>query len=287
MQTSVSRLCLILALVSLGDGAHAMLATDLELIPSSDKCRREAMNLKPLFDSRDEGMSRENALVLVDRANGIPVSRRAVNLAYDFPAMPRDAITVYTLWGCHALEHYVAINPMASFVKDFEECYAQPAWQRGACANVLWNRVHGLPDDHKSKAKPVVITKTPPTFQSSAASHPDYTAPVIVAPPPAPLPERPRLEHCPKPEYPAAALRADVQGTTVVKLAVAPSGTVTRSEVSESSGDSREHKILDRAAHDALRQCKFNAIQGAGERTARLSYTFAFTVEPAPSAPKP
>jgi TonB family protein len=110
---------------------------------------------------------------------------------------------------------------------------------------------------------------------------------MLVAPPPALVPAPPRIEHCPKPEYPAAALRAGAQGTTVIKLTVDSSGSVTQSEVVESSGKSREHRMLDKTASSALAQCKFSAVQGAGERIARLSYTFSFTVESAASAPKP
>jgi len=140
-----TKLCLALLLSLLAFGANAMSAEELEGIPSSAKCRREAMNLKPLFDRRDEGMSREQALGLIDATNGVPISRRAVQLAFD-------------LWACHALEHFVEIRSMGDFTKDFEECYAKAAWQREVCANVLWNRVHGLSDDHKSRAQPVVVT---------------------------------------------------------------------------------------------------------------------------------
>jgi hypothetical protein len=153
-----TKLCLALLLSLLAFGANAMSAEELEGIPSSAKCRREAMNLKPLFDRRDEGMSREQALGLIDATNGVPISRRAVQLAFDFPKMPRDGLTVYNLWACHALEHFVEIRSMGDFTKDFEECYAKAAWQREVCANVLWNRVHGLSDDHKSRAQPVVVT---------------------------------------------------------------------------------------------------------------------------------
>jgi TonB family protein len=111
-------------------------------------------------------------------------------------------------------------------------------------------------------------------------------APVLVAPPPSPRPTRPQIEHCPKPEYPLAALRAEVQGTTIIKLSMNSSGKVTEAEVVQSSGESREHGLLDKAAHDALRNCRFNAVEGAGERTTRLSYTFSFTVEDDPKAPK-
>jgi hypothetical protein len=169
MHTYFPRLCLTLALTSLASDAWAMSAAELELVPSSAQCRREATNLKPLYDRRDEGMSREQALALIDKTTEVPISRRAVQLAFDFPKMPRDGLTVYTLWTCHAFEHYVAVRAMADFANEFEECYAKPAWQRDSCANILWNRVHGLPDDHKSRARPVVVT-APSTSRPTAAS---------------------------------------------------------------------------------------------------------------------
>lgn len=145
--------------------ALAATAADLEAIPPSNRCRAEMLNLTPLFERRDEGMSLAQALELADRTNGVPVSRRAVQLAFDFPKMPRDALRVYSAWSCHALEHFVVIRPLAEFERDFEECYRKPAWERDKCANVLWNKVHGFSSDRKSRAKPdqmINITAPPP-----------------------------------------------------------------------------------------------------------------------------
>jgi hypothetical protein len=154
--------------------AWAASAADLEQIPSSARCRAEAMNLKPLYGRRDEGMSREQALKLVDGTNGAPISRRAVQIAFDFPKLPRDGTTVYTLWSCHALEHYVAVRPLAEFSDEFAECYGKPAWQRETCANALWNKVHGFPGDRKSRAKSVtVVTPVAPVSRPGPASTPD------------------------------------------------------------------------------------------------------------------
>jgi TonB family protein len=110
-------------------------------------------------------------------------------------------------------------------------------------------------------------------------------APVLILPSPVPHPRLTQVEHCPTPDYPPAALRAGAQGTTVVRLTVDSTGTVTESEIAKPSGESREHKLLDKAAHEALRKCKFSIAQGASERTTQISYTFSFTEEPAASAP--
>lgn len=165
---------LFLIITSLASSAWAVTASDLEQISSSARCRTEAMSLKPLYDRRDEGMSREEALAIVDKANGSPISRRAVQIAFDFPRMPRDGTTVYILWSCHALEHYVVVRPLSDYPAEFQECYAKAAWQREACATVLWNRIHGFPDDRRSRAKQVtVVAPVAPASKPSAESQPE------------------------------------------------------------------------------------------------------------------
>ena len=51
---------------------------------------------------------------------------------------------------------------------------------------------------------------------------------------------------CAKPEYNAAARRADAQGTVVVVYTMDTTGTISDARVEKSSGSSREHKMLDR-----------------------------------------
>jgi TonB family protein len=68
------------------------------------------------------------------------------------------------------------------------------------------------------------------------------------APMPAPRPD------C-RPVYPAAALRVQAQGVTHIAFHVDETGKVTSAEVVTSSGNSREHRLLDLAAVMALSRC--------------------------------
>lgn len=60
-----------------------------------------------------------------------------------------------------------------------------------------------------------------------------------------------------KPEYPEQALKAQVQGVSVLVFHVDERGKVTGGEVLRSSGRSREHRMLDKAALYALMLCPF------------------------------
>lgn len=61
---------------------------------------------------------------------------------------------------------------------------------------------------------------------------------------------------CDELHYPAAALRAEATGKTIITFVVSDDGLVTRPEVSVSSGRKREHKLLDHAALLHVRSCK-------------------------------
>lgn len=120
----------------------------------------------------------------------------------------------------------------------------------------------------------------PPEIQIAApATGPSITvtreapppAPVKIAPPPAPVaapappaapkpqaaPARIDVNTCEKPAYPAAATRADATGVTKIRFTVDATGVVSQAEIEKSAGSSREHRLLDRAAVDALSKCRF------------------------------
>ena len=60
-------------------------------------------------------------------------------------------------------------------------------------------------------------------------------------------------------DYPLAALRAEVTGTTRIRFEVNEQGKLERARVVRSAGPSREHQLLDRVALDKLSGCTFRA----------------------------
>jgi protein TonB len=58
-----------------------------------------------------------------------------------------------------------------------------------------------------------------------------------------------------RPDYPAAAQRAGATGTTRIRFSVDAMGRISGSQIVQSSGATRENRLLDRAAADALAQC--------------------------------
>ena len=59
-----------------------------------------------------------------------------------------------------------------------------------------------------------------------------------------------------KPEYTAAAARAEIQCTVTVAYTMETNGSIEDAHVERSCGPSREHKQLDRATLDAVRAVK-------------------------------
>jgi len=119
---------------------------------------------------------------------------------------------------------------------------------------------------------PEVQIANPPPPQATITvqtTTPPPAAPVTITPPPGPIVAAAPapaahsavidVSKCERPTYPAAALRAEAKGTTTVRFAIDASGRVDPSKtvIERPSGGSREHKLLDRTAVEALSRCRF------------------------------
>jgi protein TonB len=153
------------------------------------------------------------------------------------------------------------------------------------------------PQEDKPPPPPPKLTTPPPPFipppevniqmpmqqapTISVAPSPTPPAPVVIAPPPAPpaevrTPAVVQAASCEKPEYPAAARRANETGTVRLQMLIDENGKVVDSKVERSSGSRR----LDEAARGALELCRFKPATVNGKPTrawARLDY--AWTLE--------
>ncbi len=61
---------------------------------------------------------------------------------------------------------------------------------------------------------------------------------------------------CDELHFPAAALRAEATGRTVISFVLSNDGLVTQPAVTASSGPKREHKLLDFVALQHVRSCR-------------------------------
>lgn len=109
----------------------------------------------------------------------------------------------------------------------------------------------------------------------------DPNAPVEILPPPIPV-GRPKLLSCPRPEYPPAAVRAGAKGTTKVRLHVDEAGRVAEVALERASGETREHRLLDRAALEAFKGCNF--VPGGTAAWTRFDYVWNLTEDPVPQS---
>jgi periplasmic protein TonB len=116
---------------------------------------------------------------------------------------------------------------------------------------------------------PEVNVTPPPTPQPTitATNVVPPPTPAVMAPPAPPAPPAPAVSRaraaqidvgsCDKPEYPAKARQAEATGVTKIRFSIDESGQVIKAEVVKSSGNSSQHRLLDRAAVEALSACRF------------------------------
>jgi periplasmic protein TonB len=124
----------------------------------------------------------------------------------------------------------------------------------------------------------------PPPAPVTIAPAPQAAAPAapVAAPPAPPARTAPKLDFnaCAKPEYNAAARRADAQGTVVVVYTMDTNGAISDARVEKSSGMSREHKMLDRMTLEAVQACKGTpgTLDGKPEKlSGRIEYVWRLT----------
>jgi periplasmic protein TonB len=136
---------------------------------------------------------------------------------------------------------------------------------------------------------PATAGPTITTTQVAPPPAPVRVVPQVTAPPPAPSAPRvpvrtePRIDFqntCDRPEYNTAARRAEAQGSTTILYTMDTTGQIAEATVEKSSGPTREHKMLDRLALEAVRACKGTpgTLDGKPEKlTSRITYVWKIT----------
>lgn len=86
-------------------------------------------------------------------------------------------------------------------------------------------------------------------------------------------------KYCAAPKYNDAARRAEAQGVTIISFQTASDGKVIAAQVEKSAGPTREHKMLDRLALEAIRSCRVTAESGENESLeASLKITYVWKI---------
>jgi protein TonB len=93
-----------------------------------------------------------------------------------------------------------------------------------------------------------------PTVFVSAGGHDDDSEHAVVRAPARVAHIDAGAAQC-RPDYPAAAQRTGATGVTRIRFSVDASGRIAGSQILRSSGASREHRMMDRAAAEALAHC--------------------------------
>ena len=119
----------------------------------------------------------------------------------------------------------------------------------------------------------------PPTIVTVAPVAPT-AAPAVVAAPRVPVRTEPKVDFqnaCDKPEYNRQARASEAQGAVTILFTMDTTGIINEATVEKSSGPTREHKMLDRLALDAVRACKGKpgTLDGKPEKlTSRITYVW-------------
>ena len=122
-------------------------------------------------------------------------------------------------------------------------------------------------------APPVTTVTVTPTAPAAPPA-------VAVAAPRVPVRTEPRVDFqnvCDKPEYNRQARAAEAQGAVTILYTMDTTGIINEATVEKSSGPTREHKMLDRLALDAVRACKGKpgTLDGKPEKlTSRITYVW-------------